>query len=80
MGEGQPVAQLLHGLFRCAAVEWHQCCRTTGSTDQVSTPAVRIDQHGFDLVRAAVDGFFDAVDGHKSAVGAAELTRRRCGF
>ena len=64
MGEDQPVAQLLHGLFRRGAVEGHQRGRTTGSIDQVSTPAVRIDQHGFDLVRAAVDGLFDVVNGH----------------
>ncbi len=65
VGEGEPIGELLDRLLGCRAIERHQRGRAAWDTDEVSTPAFRIDEHRFDLVHAPVDGLFDAVDGHE---------------
>ena len=69
MGEHEPVGQLLHGLLGRGAVERHQRGRAAGGAHQVRAPPLRIDEHRFDLVRASVDGLFDAMDGHDCREG-----------
>ncbi len=79
MGQREPIRELLNGLLGRGPIERHQRRRAARRAHEIGAPALRIDQHGFDLVTASVDGLFGAVDGHdyRAGVGLMMATRTR---
>ena len=73
MGEVQPVHELAGGFCRRVAIEGHKGRRTAGHPHEISAPPIRAYEKNFNLVRLAVDGFFEAMRGHGVEAGGDRL-------
>jgi hypothetical protein len=67
MREAEPSAQLTRGLVGCTPVKRHQRPRATGYPSDLGTPLIAADQGHLDVVFAAIDGFFEAMNGERHA-------------
>lgn len=65
MREAEPSAQLMRGLIGCPPVERHQRPRAPRDTSDLRAPLIVSDRAHFDMVRAAIDGFLEAVHGKR---------------
>ena len=61
--EDEPAAEELHGFVRCVAVKRHHRAAAAGGLGDLG-PELIADRRHFDAVLTAVDGFFEALDGH----------------
>jgi hypothetical protein len=67
MREAEPSAQLTRGLVGCTPIKRHQRPRTTWYSSDLGTPLIPADGRHFDVVFAAIDGFFEAMNGKRHA-------------
>ena len=61
--EDEPATEQLHGFVRRMAVKRHHRAGTAGSPGNLGS-VLFADRRHFDAVLTAVDGFFEALDGH----------------
>ena len=61
--EDEPPAEQLHGFVRSMTVKRHHRAGTAGGPGNLGS-VLFADRRHFDAVLTAVDGFFEALDGH----------------
>jgi len=67
MDHQEPAAQVLGGLVRGIAIEWHQRGRSPWQARDLCAPLAHANARYLDEVFAAVDGFFETMNVHSAA-------------